>query len=222
MKHCSHCNIDIAENAYVCPLCLGGLEETKKEDRPVNYPRIDYESHNMRFIVRLGLFLSFLVCGILIVINYVGRWDIWWSLITTGGVLYFWLTIYYSVQHNSNSAAKILVQTAAGWLLAWAIDWILGYSGWSVNYVLPAAILVANQAMLVVMIVNFMNWQSYILFQIEYVMFSLIPLFLVWRGVITHPVLSYAAAASSVVILVGTLIFGDRKAKNELKRRFHV
>ena len=72
------------------------------------------------------------------------------------------------------------------------------------------------------MVVNVSNWQSYILMQIFMVLVSG-GCMLLWKlGWITNPFLTFLAAAIAVSMLLGTLIFGDRKAKAELKRRFHV
>ena len=107
-------------------------------------------------------------------------------------------------------------------VLAIAVDIIVGYRGWSVNYVAPAAILLMDLAVLILMLVNVANWQSYILLQIMTVLLSGVMLIL-WRaGVVDRPVVTVAASAVSAVMFVGTIIFGDRRAKNELKRRFHV
>lgn len=72
------------------------------------------------------------------------------------------------------------------------------------------------------MIVNMSNWQSYLLLQIFTVLLSG-GCVLLWRfGVITSPVLTLTALAVSLCMILGTLIFGERRAKTELKRRFHV
>ena len=102
------------------------------------------------------------------------------------------------------------------------IDWIIGYRGWSVNFVVPSAILLIDLAIVILMIVNTRNWQSYILMQMLTVILSGIILVLWKIGVIQYPVVTIVAAVVSVVMFVGTLIFGDRRAKNELKRRFHM
>ena len=75
---------------------------------------------------------------------------------------------------------------------------------------------------MVLMLVNMVNWQSYLLMQICTVLVSIAGLVMWYFKVITRPVLSIIAAAVSACLLLGTLIFGDRKAKTELKRRFHV
>jgi predicted neutral ceramidase superfamily lipid hydrolase len=102
------------------------------------------------------------------------------------------------------------------------IDIVNGYQGWSINYVIPAIILVAYLAIMILMIVNFMNWQSYILFQFTLVIFSMILMGLYLLHIITKPILSYVTVGITLVIFIGTIVFGDKKAKTELIRRFHI
>ena len=116
----------------------------------------------------------------------------------------------------------IVAQVVGAVLLVIAADNIVGYRGWSVNYVLPSAILLLEATIVILMVLNASNWQSYILMQILTVVVSLICVILWKVCVITSPVLSMVSLAVSLCMLLGTLIFGERKAKAELKRRFHV
>ncbi len=170
-----------------------------------------------------GYFLVSVILGIMLIgINILTYRGILWSLISTGAIVYFLLTMRFSVHHNTNPAAKIMVQTLAAQVLCLLADLDLGYQGWSVNYAIPAFLLLANGLNLILMVRNYMSWQSYLLFQIEYVVLGLIPLGLWLGGVITSPLLTLAALGSSVLILGISLCLGDKKAKAELKRRFHV
>ena len=51
---------------------------------------------------------------------------------------------------------------------------------------------------------------------------SAIPLLLMWLDIVTETFISGLAFAVSVLLFLGTLIIGDRRARSELKRRFHV
>ena len=103
-----------------------------------------------------------------------------------------------------------------------AIDFLSGYKGWSVRYVFPAAIIAVDAVILVLMIVNRRNWQSYIMWQIFMILCSIVPMVLYLIGVIAVPYLALAALGTSVFLFLGTLLIGDRKARVELKRRFHI
>lgn len=222
MKKCNNCNIEIFEEISVCPLCQHGLENVSQEKKRGMYPKIEFNNHKFIMLLRLFNFMSIILATGLITINVATYNGGWWSVICVGAITYFWITVRYSIQNNTNYAAKILIQTIGGMGLCLLIDIVNGYQGWSINYVIPAIILVAYLAIVILMIVNFMNWQSYILFQITLVVFSIILMGLHLLNIITKPILSYVTLGITLVIFIGTIVFGDKKAKTELIRRFHI
>jgi hypothetical protein len=222
MKRCNKCNIELVEDISVCPLCQHGLETISQEKKREMYPKIEFDNQKFILLIRIFIFISIILALGLITINVATYSDGWWSFICVGAIVYFWITVRYSIQYNTNYAAKILVQTIAGMGLCLLIDIVNGYQGWSINYVIPAIILVAYLAIMILMIVNFMNWQSYILFQFTLVIFSMILMGLYLLHIITKPILSYVTVGITLVIFIGTIVFGDKKAKTELIRRFHI
>lgn len=227
MRTCRTCHVTIKDQTLVCPLCHSVLETDRetpeeREYEPGMYPDVKDVSRMLNFVVKLYLFLSIVVEAGLVAINAVFYSGMWWSLICGVGILYFYITLRYSIQKRTGYKRIILTQIIGGVLLTVAIDVIVGYRGWSVNYVVPSAILLIDLAIIILMLVNIQYWQSYILLQLLTILLSLVALIFWWTGIITHPAVTIVAAAVSAVLFVGTLIFGDRRAKSELKRRFHV
>ena len=102
------------------------------------------------------------------------------------------------------------------------IDRVLGYEGWSVNYAVPATILFADVAVVFLILVNRLNWQSYFMYQLAITIFSFIPLILWAVGLVTRPLMAFITVVLTVFILAMTIFLGDRGVKNELIRRFHL
>lgn len=222
MKECKKCRVEILDDTTVCPLCNSVLEISGENQESTGYPDVKATVRKLSFIVRLYSFLAIVSEAALITVNYLNFHGVWWSAITGICILYFYITLKYSLQKNKGYQTVIVVQIIGAVLLVIAADNILGYRGWSVNYVLPGAILLLNGTIGTLMIVNASNWQSYIPMQILTAFASIVCVIL-WRfQIITRPLLSLVALAASLCMLLGTLIFGDRKAKAELKRRFHV
>lgn len=222
MRECKKCRVEILDDTTVCPLCSSVLEISGEERESTGYPDVKAVSRKLNFIVRLYSFLAIVTEAGLIIVNYLFFHGIWWSAITGISILYFYITLKYSLQKNKGYQTVILVQVIGAVLLVIAADNIAGYRGWSVNYVLPGAVLLLNVTIITLMIVNASNWQSYILMQLLTVVVSL-GCVVLWRfGIITRPILSFTALGVSLCMLLGTLIFGDRRAKAELQRRFHV
>jgi FlaA1/EpsC-like NDP-sugar epimerase len=143
--------------------------------------------------------------------------------IISGLVLLFgYIVIRYAIIGTSGYRAKTIVLTILAVLLLIAIDVVHGYNGWSVNYVFPSGIILVDVGILVIMAVNYKNWQSYIMQQIFMILCSVVALVLCKVGIITNPIVSIIAMNVSVIIFLGTLIIGGRRARVELKRRFHI
>lgn len=240
MKKCRYCQVTILDPTMICPLCHSVLEPEKvlsgaqsadeeaalseegNESSVGMYPDVKDVSRALNFLVKLYTFLAIVTEACLVIINYNTYKHIWWSAIAGIAILYFYVTLRYSIQKSGGYLRTILIQIFGGVALTVAVDLIVGYRGWSVNFVAPSAILLLDLAIIVLMLVNMENWQSYILLQLLTIVLGIVALIL-WRvGIITHPVVTIIAASVSAVLFVGTLIFGDRRAKNELKRRFHV
>ena len=158
----------------------------------------------------------------MIFLNGIYHKEILWCIFPIGIICYAWFAIRYCIFHNVNVGAKVMVQMIVAQVLLTLIDWKLGYSGWSLNYVFPGLILIADSAILILMIANFMNWQSYLVYQIQLLLLSFLPGIFYWKNLIEHPSLMLLAMGISLLLLVGTIIFGTTKAKDELIRRFHI
>ena len=102
------------------------------------------------------------------------------------------------------------------------IDHVTGYTGWSVNFGIPSTLLFADLAVVFLIIVNRLNWQSYFMYQIAITIFSFIPVILWAAGLVTRPLMTLVTVVVTVLILFVTIKWGDRSVKTELKRRFHL
>ena len=221
MAYCKHCKLEISDDTKVCPFCQNMLKSNGEKGENW-YPNVRIQEKVYHFILKLLLGLSIIVCGIMIFINLVYDRGVLWSILPSGIICYAWFAIRYCIFHNINVGAKIIIQMILAQVLLVFIDWRLGYNGWSLNFAFPGLILTADGAILILMLVNFMNWQSYLLYQIQLLLFSLIPAFFYWRHWIVQPIPTFLAIGISIVVLVGTIIFGTKEAKDELMRRFHI
>lgn len=222
MKECKKCKVNILDETHTCPLCIGVLEQEEASEQATRmYPEIDFDIDKFNMLKKISFFILTIVVAVLGFINYITYSGVVWSLIAVVSIVYFAVTVTYSIMNNANLASKILVQTIGAGILLVVIDNVIGYKGWSVNYAIPGIILFANLAIVLLMIVNRMNWQSYFMYQIAITIFSFIPLILFWVKLINQPILAILTSVISIIILIGTIVFGDRSVKNELIRRFY-
>lgn len=221
MKTCKRCKVNIGEDTEICPLCrtvLFNLDSTKHDK---TYPAIEVNLHKYNIVKRLFMFVSILSAVGSVITNYLTYNGVMWSLITISAIIYFWTIMRYSIKRNRNIASHILVQLICISILTVVMDYSIGYSGWSVNNVIPEIIILANVAVLILVFVNRMYWHTYVINQIVIAICGLIPGILLLCGLITVIMPTVIATATSFLVLVIMIIFGDKTIKSELKRRFH-
>lgn len=76
-----------------------------------------------------------------------------------------------------------MIETLGMQALLLVTDHVLGYQGWSVNYAIPSTILFADIAIVFLILVNRMNWQSYFMYQIRHHSVLLYPHRTLGRGI---------------------------------------
>ena len=220
MSRCKQCNVEILDETERCPLCHSVLEKTVEVENM--YPNVRTMTRRLALLSRIYLFVAILVEALLIYLNVLSDSEMFWSAIPGLAMLYGDLVLRYAILGKSGYKGKIIVLTLIAILMVVAIDFVVGYRGWSVNYALPSAILLVDAGILILMCINRRNWQSYMMWQIFMILCSVVPLVLYAVGIVTAPILALLAFAFSAALFLGTLIIGDRRARTELRRRFHV
>lgn len=220
MSKCIRCHVEILDETERCPLCDAVLEKTVEVENM--YPDVRIRNRKVALVSRIYLFCAILAETILVYVNVKTESQMWWCAITGLIFLYIYLLFRFAILGQEGYKAKVIVLMLIAISMLVAIDFVSGYRGWSVNYVIPAGILLVDAVIIILMIVNIKGWQSYMVWQIFMIICSLVPLILYLVGIVTHPALMLIALGCSVFLFLGTVIIGDRRARVELKRRFHV
>ena len=220
MSRCRQCNIEVLDETERCPLCNTVLESTIEVENM--YPDIRVKSRKLVFFSRIYLFLAAAVEIVLFNICILS--DVQWLVFIISGLvlLFGYIVIKYAILGTSGYIVKTVVLTAIAVIMFVAIDFFAGYNGWSVNYVFPSGILLIDVVIVILMVINRKNWQSYLMLQIFMVLCGVAAVVLSAIGIITHPLVSIVALDASTILLLGTMIIGGRRARVELRRRFHI
>ncbi len=222
MSKCRQCHLEILDETERCPLCNSVLEQTIDVENM--YPNVWTKSRKWALAGRIYLFVAILMEVLLVYINAMTEKEsgIWWSAIAGLGLLYGYMLIRFAILGRSGYKGKTMVLVMIAILIAVAVDFVVGYQGWSVNFALPSGILLVDVGIVVLMIYNSRNWQSYIMWQIGMICLSAMNLLLYPAEIVTSPYLAAIALAVSGALFLGTVIIGDRRARVELRRRFHI
>lgn len=220
MSKCFNCNVEILDETRCCPLCKAVVTPTEELENM--YPNVRYMMQKLSFFSRVYLFCAILLQALLFSLDLIFEPEIWWSAITGLLLLCGYLIIKYAVLSKAGHKSKIFVLALIGVLVTIAIDLIIGYKGWSVDYVLPAGIIFVDIIIIGCMIYNNRNWQSYIMWQILMIICSIFPAVLYALGVEHNVYMAFLPLTVSLALFLGTMIIGDRRAWTELQRRFHI
>ena len=216
------CKVDILDKTDKCPLCNNVLEwdGTEKENL---YPNARIVRRKYQFLENIFLFTSIALWAVLFIIDYTTDPAFLWSF-TAGLVIIFAnVLLRLTILGKSSYMAKIVWTIIIGMAFLIEADLLTGNHGWGVNFAMPTALLLWDIAILILMLfVNRRNWQSYIMDQLTALVACAVILVLMWMDIITFPYYAFGVQVFTILMFVGTVIVGDRKAREELKRRFHV
>lgn len=219
MSKCRNCRIEILDNTDRCPLCHSALETGP--ERESMYPDVRSPARKLALACRIYLFCAIVLESLLVTLNLILEHQFLWCVITGLGLLYVYMLLRYALLGQNGYQAKTFVLTLMAVLMAVAADFATGYRGWSVDYVLPCGIIFFDIAILVLVIVNRRGWQSYLVWEIAMLLFSLIPAGLYLLGLERNLCFAFLPLSFSAYLFLGSVIIGGRRARLELKRRFH-
>ncbi len=222
MAKCLQCNITISDDTMICPLCDCVVEGAYETERMTEYPQVRSKQRKMQLVSNLILSAVLISGVILIGLNLAFHGNELWCLIPVAAMVYAYLSFKMIFVSRKGYRAKVFVPIILALGLLLIIDIGTGFYRWSLNYVLPSAILVTDIIILILMLTNFRNRYSYMIMQIAVMAVCIIPMALWIVDIISAPVLALIAAGVSVSMFMGTLIIGGRTAKQELKIRFHI
>lgn len=204
MSKCRQCNIEVLDETERCPLCNTVLDETEEMENM--YPDIRVKTRKLVFFSRVYLFLAVVIEIILINICMLTEVQSLVYIISGLVLLFGYIVIKYAILGTSGYIAKTVVLTVIAVIMLVAIDFFVGYDGWSVNYVLPSGILLIDVGILALMVINRKNWQSYLMLQIFMVICSGVAVVMNAFQIITEPIVSIIALNVSVILLLLSLI----------------
>lgn len=221
MNRCKRCGVQIVDDTEICPLC-GNVVTREGDEQFDAYPDIRYKIKLLKRLTVIFIYFLIVLEAGLCLIDYYSDYRIGWSVVTGICIVYTIFTVLYSFNQKNSHIRKIFMQAAAALVFMLAADGVTGFTGWSVLYGLPCAVLILDMVLVICMLINFSDWQSYLLVQIFTLLVSLVLLILYLTGVTKSPVLPWTSFGVSALIFSFCFSIGYRKAKNELKRRFYI
>lgn len=221
MGKCKRCHVRIADDTQVCPLCNTVLTTESGKGSRV-YPDVQSRTRWMKRLLSICIYILAVAQIVFCVVNYYTFRRLSWSLITGVCIAYAIFVLFYSFYRRDSHIRKLSVQVSMAAVFLLLLDLVTGAKGWSVVYGMPCLVLSLDVVLIILMLANFHNWQSYLLVQLYTLLMSAVLLVLYLTGVTKNPALPWVSFGVSAIIFSFCFIVGNRKAKNELKRRFYI
>ena len=216
------CKVEILDKTDTCPLCNHVLEWDGCEKEPI-YPNARIARRKYTFLENIFLFASIALWVVLLVIDYTTDPEFLWSFTAGLVIVYANVLLRLTILGKSSYMAKLIWTIIIGLVFLIEADFLTGYHGWGVNFAMPTAILLWDIALILLMLfINRRSWHSYMIDQLTALVACSVMVLLMWMKIITFPYYAMGVVIFTILMFVGTVIIGDSKAREELKRRFHV
>lgn len=219
MRYCDKCKLKVRGSDTVCPLCQHKLSGEAEERVYPLVPTV-YRQHKI-FIKSLILF-TITVGVICAAVNLIFPQSGYWSAFVALGILCFWISLAYAVKKKDNIPKNITVQVFIVSVLSYGWDFLTGWRGWSLNFVIPIACSMALLSLLIVAKVMKIPPGDYIAYITIDIVFGIVPIVFYLCGLLTIVVPSIVCISLSILSLSALLVFEGRNMLQELAKRFHV
>lgn len=186
------------------------------------YPLIPtvYRQHEMFFkVLTLSTIVGGVVCA---AVNLLLPQSGYWSVFVVFGILCFWISLAYAVRKRNNIPKNITVQVLIVSVLSLGWDWLTGWRGWSLDFVIPIACSVALLSLAIITKVMKMPPGDYIAYFIVDIVFGIVPLVFYLTGLVSIVIPSVVCIALSVLSLSALIVFEGKNILQELAKRFHI
>ncbi|MDE5654775.1 MAG: hypothetical protein K2I46_04120 [Clostridia bacterium] len=232
---CKYCNIDVACESKVCPLCHEKLPIPENLDMPYQpekaYPdkqKTPKRKKRKLSVTKLYVSIALTLFILSIPINMLTTPQLYWFAIVGVLVIYGFILIANTILSNNGIGIKIFWQAVGILAVLLTVNYLIDKQApedtdtWVWDYGLPSILIIASITTGIYTTIAFKYWSSAVLDTLIISALGYLPLILFVCKVIAHPVLAIISTCVSTVIIIFCCILGRRTLISELKKKFHV
>jgi len=219
MLRCNKCHVNVRASGGVCPLCQSHLDG---EGEPDVFPEIP------TVFSRFPLFFKLLILGtisgglISVALDLMIVDGLSWSVFVVLGIVCFWILLYFAVRRRSNIPKSITSEVVLVGLISVVWDLVTGWHGWSIDFVIPIACVVAIGALWVIGRIMKMPAGDYLFSMIADGLFGIIP-FIFYLLKLVHVIYpSIICFTLSLISIASIFIFYSKVVVNGMSKRLHL
>lgn len=219
MRICKKCGVQVRGAEIFCPLCQHRLPGGPEE--PV-YPKIPTVYRQHEFFFKCLILCSVAAGVVCAAVNLLIPGNGFWSVFVALGILCFWVSLAYAVRKKDNIPHTITVQVFLISILSVGWDFITGWHGWSLDFVIPIACSTAMLSLFIIAKVMRLPPEDYLVYFMVDILFGVVPLVFYLTGLTRVAVPSVVCISLSILSLAALIVFEGREMLRELIRRVHV
>lgn len=222
MRYCSHCNVSIKGEWSSCPLCHHTLmiDETQKE-QPSSFLNVPLQ-FNREKAIRAFFRLSLVLVLLYFVAQYFWTFQFFGLEYVILGLMITWTNIVFLVRKRRNIAKAINYMLFFISLVSIYMDYLKGWSGWSITFVVPILSISALIAISISIRVVNLRVGDYVLYLQLAAIVGIVPLLFLIMDWVKHPLPSIISVVFSFIMFLSVLIRYRGKVIEELQKRMHI
>ncbi len=217
MAFCKKCKVEVDSRGSSCPLCNAKICVTAD---PV-YPAIKTTS-TWLFVKRLLLFNVVLVSAIVLFLNYMLTPNTKWSVFVIAGLMSMYVIFLGIMKGHKRILSMMFYLCFLIIMMTIVWDNLIGWRGWSINYVLPSLAISYGLFLLVLRFLSHLTIEDIGIYIYLHVLLEFLPLILFYKGIVTFEPLAVISAIFGLINLLILLIFDFSRLKKDLSMRLHI
>lgn len=159
------------------------------------------------------------VCGM---INFMTAGMLNWFWFAGAGCACAWLVVMVAYFKRRNILKNEMWQLLIISVIAIFWDWFIGWRGWSVDFVLPFGALAVQFSIPVIAKVNRLEREEYLFYLVQAGVAGLIPIVLVWTGIVRLVYPSVVSAGISFLTVAALFIFCLKDTLQEFHKKLRM
>lgn len=217
MSKCKKCDVLVNSVTNRCPLCDSIIDETEDNIYPRKIVGLKYG-----FIRKVSLFVTLILSLCVVLLNVYLTPTYRWSVFVICQLFISYILFFKILSGRNRILRMLFVLNILVCSLSIFWDIYIGFSGWSLDYVLPSLCITYGVFVLLLRFINYFAFRqnsSYIYFN---TCLGFVPIILLYFDIVKVDVLADLAAIIAFVNLIILIIFDWSDLKNFISKKFHI
>ena len=193
-----------------------------KNEFPGYGERQKLEKKENQKVVQTFSFLCLAIAVICGMINFMTAGSLDWFWFAGAGCACAWLVVMVAYYKRRNILKNEMWQLLLISVIAILWDRFTGWKGWSVDFVIPFGILAVQFSVPVIAKINRLEREEYLFYLVQAGIAGLIPMILVWTGIVQFAVPSVICAGISFLTLAALFIFCKKDTMRESHKKLRM